>query len=350
MSATYLAPEFRVDVNGATLAAEVSRIIMDLSVTLAPDAVDSVRFTLANPYPELRWTHTDDADLFREGNGVTVWMGYTGTDPVLMFDGEITGASVSFPESGPPTVQVEGFSRLHRLQRRTDPITLRDATDGDMVKKIADASQLGAQVDDPGTTYEQHATAGASHLQYLLELGRRAGREVWVEGTTLHFAAPRTASDPVYVLVWGRTSSNSTSNSLPLQSFSPTLDARKAPGAVVVKGQDPLTREPFEGRAGDGGGESGLGAPGELVVTGEPVSSPAEAEARAKALYDERALQVVQGTGVTLGVPGLRAGTVVTLDGLGPRFNGDYYVTRSMHSMGGSGYRTTFTVQKKPAA
>lgn len=348
MTARFLAPEFHVQVNGSALAAEVSKNIIDLSVTLAAGAIDALRLTLANPYPELRWTHTDDASLFAVGNGVVVKMGYTGDDePETMFDGEITGLRPSFPESGAPTLEIEGMNRLHRLQQKSDLITLRDATDGDLVKKIAGASHLSAEVDDPGTTHPQLSTGRAPHLQFLTGRGKVLGREVWVDGTTLHFA-PREIGEPVYVLVWGRTRASDTADALPLQSFSPTLDARKPIASVVVRGQDPLTREVIEGKAGSASGDDTLGGPHELVVTDEPVVSLAEAEARAKSIYEERAMEYIQGSGATLGLPRLRAGTLVELDGLGPRFNGRYRVTSATHSMGGGGYRTSFHARRNP--
>lgn len=361
MKAPYFAPEFRVELNGTAVAADVSKNVTDVTVTLAPDAIDSLRLTLANPYPVLRWTHTADADLFREGTAVKVWMGYAGADPVLMFDGELTGMTPSFPESGTPTLEVEGFSRLQRLQRAQAPIALKDATDGDMVKQIAGAASLGAEVDAPGVRHEQLSTAlAASHLAFLLERARATGRELWVEGTTLHFAPSRDAGKPEYTLVWGRTGAAYTEKSLPLQSFSPSLDVRGQVSAVVVRGHDPLTGEAIEGRAGEGAEETTLGGSrtgpqlraaafggsAEEVVADQPVASLPEAEARARALYNQRAMELVRGSGATLGLPWLRAGIVVTLDGLGPRFSGDYYVTRSTHSIGSGGYRTTFEANR----
>lgn len=360
MHAKYFAPEFRVEVNGASVSADVSRNITSVSVTLKPDAIDALHLTLANPYPAMRWTHTRDAELFAEGTAVKVWMGYAGATPLeLMFDGELTGTTPSFPEGGSPTVGLDGYNRLHRLQQKFDLITLTDATDGDMARSIAEASRLSAKVDDPGTTYPQLSTGRAAHLQYLMERARAVGRQVWVQGKTLHFAAPRAKGQPAYTLVWGRTRDAYTEGSLPLQNFNPTLDTRRQVTSVVVRGQDPLTREVFEGRAGEGsedaslgGGQTGakmaaeaMGGPVEMVVVDEPVSSRAEAEARAKALYNGRAMEFIQGSGATLGLPGLRPGTVVKLDGLG-RFNGRYYVTSSTHVLGGDGYRTSFNVQK----
>lgn len=359
MSAKYFAPEFRVELKGAKVAADVSKNITSVTVSLRPDAIDSLQLTLANPYPAMRWTHTSDGELFCEGTPLKVWMGYAGAPLVLMFDGELTGMRPSFPAGGSPTLALEGYSRLQRLQRRSDLITLQDATDGEMVRRIAQASGLSAKVEDPGTRYPQLTTGRQPHLKYLVERAKAVGREVWVEGTTLHFAAPRASGQPAFTLVWGRTRDSFTAGSLPLQNFDPVLDTRRQVSCVVVRGQDPLTREVIEGRAGKGSedlppdgaetaAEAAAEAPGgaaELVVVDEPVTSRAEAEARARALYNDRAMEFIQGRGTTLGIPGLRPGTMVMVDGVG-RFNGRYYVTESTHSIGTGGYSTSFNVQK----
>jgi phage protein D len=138
------------------------------------------------------------------------------------------------------------------------------------------------------------------------------------------------------------------------------MDTRRQVSTVVVRGQDPLTRRVIEERHPEGaasvapaGRRTGaqvraavLGRPTEWVVVDEPVTSSGEARTRAEALHDERAMEFVQGSGATLGLPGLRPGAVVTLDGVGPRFNGDHHVVRAMHSIGPDGYRTTFDVRR----
>ena len=69
-----------------------------------------------------------------------------------------------------------------------------------------------------------------------------------------------------------------------------------------------------------------------------------QAEQIAQAIYDRLAMEFLTGTGTSFGVPGLRAGRVVELQGLGS-FNGRYYVTRSRHSLTDRGYTTAFSVR-----
>ena len=82
------------------------------------------------------WTHTGDADLFKEGNAVTIEMGYV-DDLQPMFDGEITSISPTFPESGTPTVRVAGYTRQHWLRRSPKTRTFQDVTDKEIVEQTA---------------------------------------------------------------------------------------------------------------------------------------------------------------------------------------------------------------------
>ena len=48
-----------------------------------------------------------------------------------------------------------------------------------------------------------------------------------------------------------------------------------------------------------------------------------------------------------MGLPQLRAGRAVTMTGLGARFDGFYRLVKTTHTLGGSGYTTTFDARKE---
>ena len=70
----YFAPALRVEVNGSNLAADVSNNIEQVSVISESNAIDTFSLTLLNQYPKLRWTHSNDANLFGEGSTVKIAM------------------------------------------------------------------------------------------------------------------------------------------------------------------------------------------------------------------------------------------------------------------------------------
>jgi len=361
MPAKYFAPAFKVQVNGRRLAADVSKNILDLSVTHELDTTDLFSLNLANPYPEMRWTHTEDAKLFNEGNGIKIELGYV-DDMQMMLDGEITRISPSFPESGTPTVRIEGHSRLHRLQGSRNTRTFQNVTDKQIVEKIAQDLQLTPQVENTETQHPYVIQYNQTDLDFLKERAQYIHFEVRVEGKNLIFRRAKADQGKNYTLVWGNPSKgfSPAQSVLPLRSFTPTLNTLRQVNQVIVRGYDPKNKKEIIGKAGAGDEEttmggaqtgpqvanSAFGGSKEEVRVDSPIASQAEADQRARSLYNQRALELVTGSGATIGLPDLRAGRVIELDGLGPRFSGPYYVTQATHSIGGAGYLTTFLAKR----
>jgi phage protein D len=81
------------------------------------------------------------------------------------------------------------------------------------------------------------------------------------------------------------------------------------------------------------------------IVVDHPVTSQQEAKTLAIAMLRERAYSYITATGQVIGLPDLRPGNQVEVEGLGKRFSGKYYVTKCEHALGSSGYLTTLTVR-----
>lgn len=354
----YYAPRFEVSLNGSSLPNEATQAVTEVAVTTEPNTLDHFRLTLANPYPELRWTHTDDADLFRHGGAVTIALGY-GDALHPAFDGEITRISPTFPEDAMATLRIEGYTRLHRLQAGPRVRTFVNVTDKQIAEQIAGHAGLTPEAEQTTTQHPHVTQYNQSDLAFLLERARRIRFELLVEGPKLIFRKPRDDQPRAHTLVWGdKTAAEAPAVSLPLKSFTPTVNVLRPVETATVRGVDPKTRELLVGRAGSedavamDGSLTGpaaarqAGRPAPAVVVDRPVASLAEADDRARAAYNAHGLGYVTGTATTVGVPELRAGQAVDLEGLGPRYGGRYYVTESTHRISSQGYRTTFGVRR----
>jgi phage protein D len=360
MAGKYLAPAFKVSVDGSDLPLDLSLQVTDVSVTLMSDGTDSCSLTLANPYPDLPWTHGKNKDLFKHGDGLKVQMGYV--DKLkLLFDGEVTAIAVSFPEGGNAAMTVKGSTRLHRLQGSTGPFDYANVTDEEIVKKVAGRAGLSTKVDATDITYPMVKQGPESDLTFLRGRAKRLRRELFVVGKTLNFVKSRDAESEAYTLVWGRTSEafSPPGQFVPLKSFSPEMDAEAQVGQVIVRGYDGVAQVEIEGKAGKGqedttmGSETGgavaakaFGSGRQIVITDVPVSTKAEADELAQAIYNDRAMSFTRGTGSSVGLPDILPGKVVKIDGVGAVFSGDYYVTQATHRMGSSGYSTDFSVRR----
>jgi phage protein D len=357
-STTAWVPALEVSVAGADLDFDVSKSIADVQISLASDAIDQATSTLANPAPELRFTHRPAARLFLEGSSLQIRLGYV-DDLTTLFDGEVTGSAPTFPDSGVPTVTVEASSRLHWLTvpPRTERYT--DKTDGQIARAVADRNSLGADVDEPpgATQHPLVVQFQQDDLAFMRARARATSCELAAEGSTLRFGPAGDGRPPAATLVWN--DPQLAAGAIPLLRFQPRFDPKRAVTRVVVSGTDPLTGKRITGRAGPG--DEASSAPGRttaaecarkvfhedrvLTVGSQPVLTTQEADTLARALFRERSQQLVQATAAIVGTPEVRPGATVEVLGVGPRFSGTYYVTRTVHTVGAGGYRTTLTLR-----
>ncbi len=357
----YFAPAFQVKVNGSHLQADISMNIETISVTSKPDTLDTFTFTITNALPAMRWTHTSDGAIFREGNSVSIAMGYV-DDLQEMIEGEITTISPTFPAAGIPTVTIGGNTRLHRLRGTNNTRTFQNMTDAQVVQQIAQANGLQAETNDTHVQYDYLIQPNQSDLDFLKQRAARLHFEILVQGRKLIFRKAQEAQPKTYTLVWAGVQQAFAGGPtiLPLKSFAPDLDALAPKSSVQQRGYDVASKLAFVSNAGPsdqrttmGGSQSGsqipqsaFQAPRNEVHVTTPIASQAEGDQRAKAALNERAMGLIKGAAETIGIPDLRSGQVVQVMGVGPRFEGRYYIEQAVHSISTSGYSTSLNLKR----
>lgn len=73
--------------------------------------------------------------------------------------------------------------------------------------------------------------------------------------------------------------------------------------------------------------------------------TPAECKAVAQSILDGLNMGFVQAEGECIGLPELTAGRYITISGMDDSVNGDYFVTRAIHSFDAGGYTTRFEMK-----
>jgi uncharacterized protein len=358
----YFAPAFQVTVNGSQLTADVSMNIETVTVTSMPDTLDTFSFTITNSLPAMRWTHNpSDSKLFREGHSVSIFMGYVDDGLQPMIEGEITTISPTFPADGIPTVTIGGNTRMHRLRGSNKTKTFKSTTDAQVAQQIAQDNKLQAQTDDTPVQYDYLIQPNQSDLEFLKQRAARINFEILVQGTTLYFRQ-KVDQSPIYTLVWAGVQEAFAGgpNILPLKSFAPQLNALAPKSNVQHRGYDVSSKQPFVSNAGPsdqtstmGGSQAGCQIPqnaynvprNEVNVT-SPVESQEEGDHRAKAALNHKAMQTITGQAETIGVPDLRSGQLVLLQGLGLRFSGQYRIDQATHTIGSGGYSTSLNMTR----
>lgn len=290
-----------------------------------------------------------DRDVLEFGKDLKVEMG-AGDAAGTVFEGRLTALEGRFSPARAPELLVLAEDRLQDLRMTRRTRTFEDMSDEDVIRQIASAHGLRAEVDASGPTHRVVAQVNQSDLALARERASAVGAELWVEEGTLKVKKRSARAGSPVRLTYGQG----------LRELVVTADLADQASGFLVTGWDPSSKQSVRHRAttsaisaelngGEGGGsllEAAFGAHDQQVVHALAVSD-AEAEALAEALYARSARRFVVGNGVAEGDARLRVGTVVTLKDVGPLFEGEYTVTRVRHTFAADhGYRTAFTVER----
>ena len=357
VNTAFYVPDFEIKINGETFSHGKTVDIISVRITETINQADSFSITVRehNPQPErfasneLKWL---DNKTFDEGNKIWIEMGYRGNRAVKL-QGKIKGMSVTFPESGAPTLDVRGLSDYDKLFRKMRRKPFDQKKDSEIAAELARDADLTVDAEDTQVKHPLVSPEGATDADFLLGRAHRINYEVAVKDGKLLFKRPTYLVDPSpqLILTWGKD----------LRSFTPTVATGKMVTQVEVRNT----------RTGEGGGKQALAGVASasqiqpvlgavsglqrsakefgtntMLMQDQRLSSPAEATTLPRAELERRALEYVTGRGACIGNPQLVSRTVIKLQGLGKRFSGSYYVTSTTHTIDANGYRTEFEAKR----
>jgi len=250
-----------------------------------------------------------------------------------VFDGRITALEGHFPEGAPSTVTVLAEDRLQDLRMTRRTRTFSDVTDAAVVREIAGDHALTADVQLDGPTHRVLAQLDQSDLAFVRDRCRTLDAEVWVEDRKLVVRRRADRTGDVVELGHGNR----------LRELTVTADLAGQATKVTVSGWDVAAKEAIkesasasavmrEVKGGDTGASiltSAFADRAATVTTAAPITTR-EATAIAESRYRYQARQFVRARGVAESSAGLRAGRTIRLTGVGPLFDGEYYVTESL--------------------
>jgi phage protein D len=304
--------------------------------------------------------------LFEPGNGkVEIWLGYVG-ELRLVSTVTFTSLEPNFPSSGPPVLQVRGLNVLHRLRKKQHSYAWPGKKPSEIAQELGilvDGREkrlpLKVDIDKEALKAEEPIRYLAQDNQYdidfLLGLARRMGYDLLVVERTktvpehLLFAPSKLAVRSLdYRLTWGET----------LIDFKPRLTTARQFNKVTVRGWDRQRKKPIKVTVDLQDREvkkinpdlhrlvEGADGRQEFVVD-EPVFTERQARDRARAILLDQLKQMVTADGTTVGLPDLRAGGKLFIDGLGERLSGEYFVTETTHTFSDAGYTTRFSARRE---
>jgi len=268
----------------------------------------------------------------------------------MLFEGRVSAIEAEFGEGRAPEIAVLLEDRLQdlRMTRRTRAFS--DVSDADVMRQLASDHGLSPAIDVSGPTHKVLAQVNQSDLAFLRDRARAAGAELWIEGRGLYAKTRSARSGSPLKLKFGAD----------LREFIVIADLAHQRTSVNVAGWDVSGKRAIDQKAEDAAisGELGSDTSGatilrdafaerkETVAHTVPLSSD-EAKLQAEAWFRAGARRFVTGRGIAQPDAKLRVGASVDLDGLGPLFNGKYYVAEVRHVFdGAAGFLSQFTAER----
>lgn len=378
-------PQFELRIQGVGLPRDVLRDVREVSYNDDINEVDGFQITVNNwdaytrsykyvgseTPASLQGTSDESVRqrLFDPCNKeVELWMGY-GDKLQLMMKGIFVSLTPNFPSGGGPTLTVGALNLLHRFRGEKHTQVFEQKTPSQIAS--------GFTLTNPATHTNLKVYAPTSpdledqlpyimqdsqyDLTFLMALARQSGYVLTLqEAKTDDFGnvtrpariyfGPSNGTNLRDVTVevgWGKS----------LMEFKPTLTTANQIKSVTVQGWNRATKSVIQGKASITDSNINFNQdlkellnvcdPHEEQVVNEPVFTQKQADFRALKILENRFRDMVTTTATTVGLPDIRAGRNVIITGAGARFSGNYFVTKTTHTIGTGGYTTEFTARRE---
>jgi phage protein D len=371
----FYVPYFEVRVGGSPLTQDVVHDMLQVSYKDNVDEIDSFDIDINNWDADKRDFKYVDDRMFDPGQRLELWMGYFGKDsPRLMIRGEITSLRPSFQADGQPRLTISGLNLLHRLRTEQVSKAYEGLTDSQIARQVCGRLKIDLVTDPAAEANEQPYAYIVQDKKYdiifLMDRARRIGYDLFViedassKKSALYFGPSVNVKKVAYQLVYGLSKHvpgvGGATIGPSLMQFQPTLTTANQVDEVAVRGWDAkhkkeitYTAKRADLKVKDAGllgrsdaADQSFGQRRE-IISDRPVNSLDEAKTLAFETLTDIAKDMIKGSGSTVGLPDLRAGRIVFLDGLGARFSGRYFVTSTTHSSGDGGYTTSFECRRE---
>lgn len=336
---------FQVLINGKELDPSIKLAISSLSVEDEVNLPTMFNLVLNSfDFNKGDWCGID-LDLFKLGDEVKIRMGEDQTAEMLT--GEITSIEADFGAES--HFEIRGFDRLHRLRFGTKSRSFQEMKISEIVDQIASSAGLSTKIKATDTVQKYLFQNNQTDYDFLVEFAERLGYELAVTDKQLSFQPSRLGKGADVNLQYG----------VDFSRLTLVLNTLYQGSKVQVRGWDMKEQQEVTAEVGAGSEASLMGGEqsgfeltkaafgdSPIKLVNETVHDSAEAEALAKAKYNQLLGEFIIGEGECNGNPFIRAGKNLGLKGIGSRFSGLYYVISSRHILDSSGYTTRFKLKR----
>jgi Rhs element Vgr protein len=273
---------------------------------------------------------------FKPGAEIRIQLGYEGSSETI-FEGIVIKHSIKVKSSGTSLLTIEAKDKAIKLVGSRKHKYFIDKKDSEAIEEIVTSAGLDCDAETTNVSNKQLVQYDATDWDFLVTRAEINSMLVFTDDGNVIVKKPDTLQAPVLTVTYGAN----------LLAFEAEMDARRQFQRITAKSwdfpqqqleiSDPGTADFSEnGNISSDDLSAVLGIAKELSHSGRMDAAQLQDWADTYALRSKISKAV--GRLRIRGNAAVKPGTVITLDGVGDRFNGNVFVTGVLHSYGGDWY------------
>jgi phage protein D len=344
----FYSPTVEVIVEGTKIVRETPAAITKVMVESSIDSkADTFSFVVINAFDLIKREFLWVDEYFALGKEIEIQMGYVDKLETV-FSGIIT--SISFTcEDDTPNIIVKGMDKSFLMMTSNKSTSWDKKKFSDIATEIGGKYGLKSVVDATANQMVKIAkTEEQSDFQFLADLAKRTNYDFFVFGKSMYFRKPLTSMTPVVNLMWGISLiSFSADVNLASQFASFTVRSFKTNKSEIIESKAISTDIKKLGTNTKTGADllKAIGSYFDRYESNKVLDSADEGKDLAKSKLNHVSMDLITGSGQSLGMPEIKAGRYIKLEGLGKKLSQPYYISAVTHTVDDSGYNTFFQVR-----
>lgn len=283
---------------------------------------------------------SDSAD-FEPGNEIEIKAGYVNVTPVSIFKGFIVKHGLEISPSANYNLAITCKHKAVQMTFNKKEAVFSNVADSDIITRLIDSYGLSSTVTSTSVTQETVFQKLATDWDFVLSRAELYGYIVTFNGDNIVIGLPKTDAAAVLRIANGES----------IRTFNAELNAQaQAPGIKAsgwdIKNQAQLTASASEPAVNSQGNLSAKSLSGKLNQATLLLNSCTpmvqdELKAWADSNLLKMRLSALKGEVSFIGNAGIVPGSIIELDGVGARFNGNAFVTAVNHVIEESEWSTS---------
>ncbi|WP_019498210.1 type VI secretion system tip protein VgrG [Pseudanabaena sp. PCC 6802] len=315
--------EFTVKVDGKAVGREHQ--LLAVYVIKAVNKIASARLVYLDGSAAASNFPLSNTDTFIPGKAIEILAG-TDKDPVSLFKGIVIRQQLKVRDHTAPQLVVECRHPAAKLTVGRKNAYFFDKTDSDIISDLLKKAKVESDVEMSSVTHKQQVQYHCTDWDFLLARAEANGKLVLTNDKQVKVKAPVLGGKPVCTLQFGAT----------ILELDAEIDARLQYKAVKSLTWDSAQQATLEKNAADPKFKSSGNLSSQNLAAAVNLDyyrlqhvavSEDEAQAWANAHWLKSQMSKVSGRVKCEGIPTVNPGDIVTLSGVGDRYNGNVFVT-----------------------